>query len=48
MKEKRSRSETTSIYESLGAALLEGVRDRDVILDETIRVRKYYKFHPTK
>jgi len=34
--EKKSRNETTHIYECLGERLLEGVRDRDLILDEVI------------
>ena len=39
---KKSRRETTHIYECLGQRLLEGVRDRDLISNEVIHARKSF------
>ena len=41
-KERNTRNETSRIYECLGKGLLEGVRDRDIILDEVIHARKSF------
>jgi hypothetical protein len=42
LRERRSRSETTHIYDCLEQRLLGGSRDRDLILDEVIRARESF------